>query len=160
MMKPQTILRPSPNFSRVNPRMVTCIVLHATATPKVESPLDWLCNPKSKVSAHYVVDTNGDIYHLVLDEHVAWHAGASIWRGASGVNLFSVGIEIVNDNTGKMPYPPAQVKATRDLVRYLMDTYGVSVDDVVRHADIAPGRKNDPLGFDLAAFKASLQEAA
>ena len=37
-----------------------------------------------------------------------------------------------------------------------MDEYGVEADDVVRHADVAPGRKNDPLDFDMDAFRGGL----
>jgi len=155
-LKPLTIWRPSPNFREANGRAVTCIVLHATATPSLASPLSWLCDPASKVSAHYLIGTDGELYHLVLDNNIAWHAGVSEWKGRESVNSFSVGIEMVNDNTGHMVYPEAQVAACADVVRYLMDEYDVKAEDVVRHADVAPGRKNDPLGFDMAGFRGRL----
>jgi len=69
------------------------------------------------------------------------------------MNNCSIGIELVNANDGKMIYPDAQVKVCADLVKYLCETYNVSLDNVVTHADIAPGRKNDPLGFDMEGFR-------
>jgi len=156
MEKPQSIWHPSPNFNDGRSKPVSCIVLHATATPGLASPLAWLCNMASKVSAHYLIDLDGTIYHLVLDENTAWHAGVSEWKGDPNVNHFSVGIELVNANDGKMPYPDAQVVACAGLVAYLMDEFDVKAEDVVRHADIAPGRKNDPLGFDMGGFKRRL----
>jgi N-acetyl-anhydromuramyl-L-alanine amidase AmpD len=66
---------------------------------------------------------------------------------------------MVNDNTGHMPYSEAQVAACAEICRYLMDEYDVQAEDVVRHADVAPGRKNDPLGFDMDGFRKRIKEA-
>lgn len=157
-MKPRTIWYPSPNFHRRRAldQKISCIVLHATATDNIRSPLDWLCNVDSRVSAHYLIGTDGAIYHLVLDEHTAWHAGHSEWKGNYNVNHFSIGIELVNANDGEMPYPEAQIAACAEVCRYLMDEYDITAEDVVRHADVAPGRKNDPLGFDMDGFRRRL----
>ena len=155
-MKSQAIWHPSPNYRSVSERPITCIVLHATATPGLQSPLDWLCNPESKVSAHYLIGTDGVLYHLVMDRDIAWHAGESEWKGQKFVNNFSVGIEMVNANDGKMIYSESQVAKCAALVQALKYEFGIKAEDVVRHADIAPGRKNDPLGFDMDAFRARL----
>ena len=155
-MKPNVICHPSPNFKLEPNRAISCLVLHATETSSLSSPLSWLCDPKSQVSAHYLIDIDGTIYQLVDDRHTAWHAGKSEWDGIPGVNHFSIGIEMVNLNDGKMPYPEPQVAACADLVKFLVETYKVSLHDIVRHADIAPGRKNDPLGFDMEGFKRRL----
>ncbi len=159
VMKPETIWRPSPNFRETAGRKISCIVIHATATEKIASPLAWLCNPDSKVSAHYLIDTNGDIYHLVLDEHIAWHAGVSEWKGRDGVNPISIGIELVNLNDGQMEYPKEQVFVCAKLCKYLQAEHGIATKDIVSHADVAPGRKDDPLGFDWDAFRESLAAA-
>lgn len=172
-MKPQTIWNPSPNYSVLPGRKVSLIVIHATGTAHLASPLACLCDPNAKDaqgnpdrrSAHYLIDTNGDIYHLVLDEHVAWHAGVSKWKGMEflgksglpSVNRCSVGIELVNLNDGKMVYPPEQKAAAARLVKYLKDEHGVSSDNVVGHLDVAPGRKDDPRGFDLAGFRKTVE---
>src|SRR5262245_29428807 len=69
--------------------------------------------PLPRVSAHYVVAENGDIYSLVPEEHRAWHAGASSWEGEGDVNARSIGIEIVNGghDFGLPEFPAAQIDA-------------------------------------------------
>ncbi len=162
-MKPETIWWPSPNFRETNGRKVSCIVIHATAGGLTGS-LEELCDPKpthpkDRVSAHYVIDTNGDIYHLVLDQHIAWHAGISEWKGKDSVNVFSVGIELVNPDDGQTPYPKEQVYICAKLCKYLKTEFGIEDDDIVGHADVAPGRKPDPRGFDWDAFREALAAA-
>jgi N-acetyl-anhydromuramyl-L-alanine amidase AmpD len=156
MQKPMTVWRPSPNFAVLPGRKVECVVIHATATPSLASPLAWLCDPKSKVSAHYLIDLDGAIYHLVLDEHVAWHAGVSSWKGRHNVNQFSVGIELVSKNDGT-PYPGEQVYACAKVCRYLQEEHGIADSDIVSHAMVAPGRKNDPLGFDFTILRQTMK---
>ena len=38
-----------------------------------------LCNLKSKVSSHFVINENGKVYRLVHNNKIAWHAGKSSW---------------------------------------------------------------------------------
>ena len=141
------------------------IVIHSTATASLSSPLAWLCDPTSKASAHYLIDLDGTIFQLVLDENIAWHAGISQWKGRehvnpkSGiptVNNCSIGIELVNANTGQMEYPKEQIYACAQLCKYLREEYGVAECDIIGHKDVAPGRKNDPLGFDWEVFRQGL----
>ena len=40
-----------------------------------------LKNLKSKVSCHYFIREEWDIYRMVEDNKIAWHAGKSKWRG-------------------------------------------------------------------------------
>ncbi|MFA5936697.1 MAG: N-acetylmuramoyl-L-alanine amidase [Candidatus Paceibacterota bacterium] len=146
----------SPNKQTMKSRPISVIVIHATATPSLASPLAWLCDPKSRVSAHYLIDVTGDIYQLVDDMDIAWHAGTSMWNGIHGVNSISIGIELVNANDGKMPYSQAQVAAVTELVKSLSYQHGVKPEDVVAHYDVAPGRKNDPVGFDFETLRSEL----
>ena len=152
---------PSPNFHKG--RKVRCVVLHATATSAAASPKAWLTDPKSKVSAHYIVDRDGAIYRLVAEEDVAWHAGESRWNDRPDVNDFSVGIEMVNANDGVQPYPEAQQAATAWLVAEVLKRHRLAPSAVVGHLDIAPGRKTDPAAFpwdDLQARLPALLGAA
>ena len=48
------IERPSPNFNDRRGR-INFVVEHYTAMNSAESAVEWLCNPKSQVSSHYVV---------------------------------------------------------------------------------------------------------
>ncbi|MES2671637.1 MAG: N-acetylmuramoyl-L-alanine amidase [Pseudomonadota bacterium] len=73
------------------------IVLHDTASGlSSSSPINWLTDPASKVSAHVVIARDGTITQLVPFNVKAWHAGQSIWKGRPLLNGFSVGLEIVN----------------------------------------------------------------
>jgi len=72
------------------------IVLHETAGRlRKGSSIDWLCNPKAKASAHFVVERDGAIVQLADLDARTWHAGRSSWRGFAGLNDYSVGIEVV-----------------------------------------------------------------
>jgi len=49
-----------------------------------------------KVSAHLVLDRDGDLTQMIPFNKRAWHAGPSRFMGYSGLNSYSIGIEIVN----------------------------------------------------------------
>jgi N-acetyl-anhydromuramyl-L-alanine amidase AmpD len=134
------------------------IVLHATASG-LTSALNWLRNPQRdnpsrRVSSHDLIAKNGTVYVLVDDAREAWHAGASFWRGRSNINRFSIGVEIVNLNNGKDPYPEAQYESTlqRVVQRCKVWTIEPTRDTVVAHYDISPGRKTDPVSFPIDQF--------
>ena len=55
---------PSPNFDERS-LPVTMLVLHYTGMPDAASAINWLANPESKVSAHYVVTEDGQIIRMV-----------------------------------------------------------------------------------------------
>ena len=76
----------------------TVIIMHDTAgrLDPITS-VDWLTNKAAKASAHLVVGRNpGEIWQLAPFNRQTWHAGKSIYKGRSGVNLFGIGIEFVN----------------------------------------------------------------
>ncbi len=120
------------------------LVLHHTAQP-LDVSLDLL--RFGRVSAHYVVDTNGDIYRLVSEDRVAWHAGLSWWGDARALNATSIGIEIVNMDGNIHDYPEAQREAVIGLCRGILGRHpGIEPRNVVGHSDVSPRRKDDPGG--------------
>lgn len=139
------IWTPSPNFSeRTLP--VSILVLHYTGMKSGAAAIDWLANPASKVSSHYVVDEDGTVVHMVEEDKRAQHAGISHWRGITDVNSASIGIEIVNPGHewGYRPFPEEQMAALIPLVAEIVKTYTIEPRNVVGHSDIAPARKQDP----------------
>ena len=108
---------PSPNFDeRTLP--VSLLVLHYTGMESGSAALERMCDPAAKVSAHYMVEEDGRIFHLVDEDKRAWHAGVSEWAGESNINSASIGIEIVNGGhdcplpSGELPpYPDVQINA-------------------------------------------------
>lgn len=126
------------------------IVLHYTV-------LDWEKSLKvlttgGQVSAHYLVRDNPVASYALVDENRrAWHAGASFWAGNTNLNSASIGIEIVNagyvDGPGGRvyaPFPQAQVDEVIALVRDIQKRHNIRPERIIGHADIAPGRKQDP----------------
>lgn len=139
------IWTPSPNFSeRTLP--ISILVLHYTGMKSGAAAIDWLANPASKVSAHYVVDEDGTVVHMVQEDKRAQHAGVSYWRGLTDINSASIGIEIVNPGHewGYRPFPEAQMAALLPLVAEITRTYSIEPRNVVGHSDVAPARKQDP----------------
>jgi len=136
---------PSPNFDeRTLP--VSIIVLHYTGMQDGASAIERLADPESKVSAHYVVDEDGQVTRMVAEDKRARHAGVSHWRGITDVNSASIGIEIVNPghDWGYRPFPEEQMESVIRLVSDIKERYGVTRGNVVGHSDVAPARKRDP----------------
>ena len=136
---------PSPNFN-VRALPVSMLVLHYTGMPDAASAIDRLKDPDAQVSAHYVVDEDGQVLRMVPEEHRAWHAGSSYWRGITDVNSASIGIEIVNPGHefGYRPFPEEQMDAVVRLVADIKDRHDIPRANVVGHSDVAPARKQDP----------------
>lgn len=148
---------PSPHFDMRPPDVVVdCVVLHSTVTTTVEETVRVFLDPVRKVSAHFIVGKEGQIVQMVPVEMRAWHAGISELEGISGVNAYSVGIEMVNRNDGRDPYPKAQYEAVAGLLRFLRSRYAIPDSRIVSHAQVAlpKGRKSDPLGFDFDRVRA------
>lgn len=136
---------PSPNFDeRTNP--VTILVLHYTGMEDAASAIARLRDPEARVSAHYLVAEDGQVLRLVAEDKRAWHAGRSYWRGTTGLNDHSIGIEIVNPGheLGYRAFPDVQIESVIQLVAGIKERYGITRGNVVGHSDIAPTRRQDP----------------
>lgn len=136
---------PSPNFdTRALP--ISMLVLHYTGMENGAAALARMCDPAAKVSAHYMIEEDGQIHRLVADTDRAWHAGVSSWGGVTDVNSASIGIEIVNGghDFGLPDFPAAQIDAVIALSQDLIAQHGIQPWQVVGHSDIAPDRKQDP----------------
>ena len=139
------IERQSPNFNerKVPPDMV---VLHYTGMQTAEAALERMCDPAAAVSAHYAVGEGGEVWRLVPEERRAWHAGVSFWKGETGLNDVSIGIEIVNPGHefGYRDFPRAQVDAVIGLLDGIRERWEIPDHRILGHSDIAPERKEDP----------------
>ncbi len=122
------------------------IVLHYTGMESAAAACDWLCNPGSGVSCHYLVEEDGNIIQMVEEDMRAWHAGLSSWRGAADINSRSVGIEIQNPGhgLGYRDFPDAQMGAVIALCRDIGKRHDIPARNIVGHSDVAPARKIDP----------------
>jgi N-acetylmuramoyl-L-alanine amidase len=136
---------PSPNHD-ARPQPIDMLVLHYTGMVSGAAAIARLRDPVAKVSSHYVVEEDGAVFRLVPEERRAWHAGISHWRGETGLNGRSIGIEIVNPGHefGYRPFPALQMAAVCDLCLAILARHPIRARDVVAHSDIAPDRKEDP----------------
>ena len=58
---------PSPNFDARGAN-IDMVILHYTGMPTGAEALARLQSPEAKVSAHYLVEENGDVYTIVKSE--------------------------------------------------------------------------------------------
>lgn len=141
---------PSPNHDdRPDGAPVDMLILHYTGMRSGAAAIDRLCDPAAKVSAHYMVEEDGRVFRLVPESRRAWHAGISHWRGASGLNARSIGIEVVNPGHehGYRPFAALQMAALCDLCLGILARHPIPAWNVVGHSDVAPDRKEDPGEF-------------
>jgi N-acetylmuramoyl-L-alanine amidase len=138
---------PSPNHdARPDGAPVDMLILHYTGMDSGAAAIARLRDPDAKVSAHYVVEEDGRILRLVPEDRRAWHAGVSQWRGMTGLNARSIGIEVVNPGHahGYRPFPALQMAALCDLCLDILARHPIPPRHVLAHSDIAPDRKEDP----------------
>lgn len=112
---------------------IDLIVIHSTRSGRTNGPngipwttineaqttVQWFINPRSQVSAHLVVDGNGNWYYCVPWEYAAWHAGY--------LNNRSIGIELCQA-TPDIPYTDIQIARLVEACRWLCREYGIPRD--------------------------------
>lgn len=162
---------PSPNFNyrpqNVTPRL---LVIHNISLPPAQfgggyikdfflNRLNSATHPyfetikAMQVSAHLLIERDGQMVQFVSFDQRAWHAGASEYYGATECNDFSIGIEM--EGTDDIPYTDRQyhqlAKVTDALLRYYPQ---MLPEHITGHSDIAPERKTDPgIAFNWDYFK-------
>lgn len=138
---------PSPNFNRrQGGRPPDLLVIHYTGMETMAGALDRLTDRQARVSAHYLISEEGQLFQLVGEEKRAWHAGVSSWRGERDINSRSIGIELVNPGQefGYRPFPERQLARLEALAVDLVARYDIKPQNIVGHSDVAPERKSDP----------------
>ena len=138
----------SPNFDQKkrSSKSIKLLVIHYTGMQSERESIMRLCNPKYKVSSHFVINQNGKIYRLVPDHQTAWHAGKSCWGKYKNLNKNSIGIELVNkghefDYTN---FKKKQLSSLIKICKILIKKYKIKKRNIVGHSDISPLRKIDP----------------
>jgi N-acetylmuramoyl-L-alanine amidase len=136
----------SPNFDDRKGEPLDMVVLHYTDMLSAQAAIDHLCKRESKVSAHYVVAEDGEVFQLVDEANRAWHAGESSWRGHSNINSRSIGIEIANPGHthGYRAFPELQMQSVIELCHAIQARHDIPPRNIVGHSDVAFLRKMDP----------------
>ncbi len=118
----------SPNHSSRNGARIDKVVLHCTEASLASTLMEFQRPDGRQVSAHYVIDRNGDIYQMVPDAERANHC--------MGANESSIGIEHVGTETDTLT--PPQAAASAALIRWLLEQYHIPRTNVFGH-DFTPG---------------------
>jgi len=106
---------------------------------------------KYHVSSHYVIGRDGTIYQLVKEKDVAFQAGkSSLPDGRTNVNSCSIGIELITSKDSLDAPTQTQIISLVALVKDIQSRYKINF--VLRHSDIAPGRKTDPWNMNWEDF--------
>ena len=96
-----------------------------------------------QVSAHLLIERTGRVIQFVPFNKRAWHAGLSSFEGREQCNDFSIGIEL--EGTDDQLFTDEQYEQLSNITQQLVSVYpSISLDRIVGHSDIAPGRKTDP----------------
>ena len=122
------------------------VIIHYTGMQSEIESINRLKNPKYKVSCHYLINRKGDIFQMVGDRRIAWHAGKSRWKKFVNLNNNSIGIELVNKGHqfGYQNFSMKQIQSLTLLCKNLKKKYSLKEENFLGHSDIAPLRKIDP----------------
>jgi N-acetyl-anhydromuramoyl-L-alanine amidase len=151
--------RPSPFFnSRPKEAKIDLIVIHGISLPPrhfggnainqlflgtLNTDLPEFADLQGvEVSAHLLIRRDGQVIQYVPFNERAWHAGKSQFQEKSNCNDFSVGIEL--EGCDDIPYTKEQYRQLAGILQLFQRLWGISVDRIVGHVDIAPDRKTDP----------------
>lgn len=117
----------SPNHSNRAGADIDTIVVHYTTAGNVQSTINHFLNPASEVSAHYIIDKNGDIYQMVKDGDKAFHA--------TRANRTSIGIEHVAKVGDRLT--EVQEKSSIQLIKWLMTEYKIPKENIKAHKQVS-----------------------
>ena len=141
-------VKKSVNFSKKTRSLkkIKFLIIHYTGMQSTRVSMNRLKDPRSKVSCHYFIGRNGDVYRMINDNKVAWHAGQSRWQDIKNLNNHSIGIEIQNKGhrIKYQNFTKKQISSLIKLIKILMKKYKIKKDNILGHSDIAPLRKIDP----------------
>lgn len=137
------------NFQDKNStKRIKYIVIHYVgATGGAKANADYFYSTYRGVSAHYFVGHKGEIWQVVDDADVAWHCGTTgKYYHSTCRNSNSLGIEMCcrKDAKGNWYFEEETVKATIELVQYLMKKYNIKIENVLRHYDITHKKCPEP----------------
>ena len=151
---------PSPNFDeRPKNAVIDLIVIHAISLPVgcyntqliKDLFLNCLDSGKDeflesirdlKVSSHFLITRKGALIQFVPTDKRAWHAGISAYKGRENCNDFSIGIEL--EGCDDEEFEKSQYYSLSRLINFLSRDLQINKQNIVSHAEIAPGRKTDP----------------
>ncbi len=139
----QVEFRQSPNVSS-GTKDIRFIVLHYDGASNETSAVNWLTDPRSKVSCDLHISKAGKVVQMARFNQITWHVGSSAWKGLTGLNKYAIGIEQQNENA-KSEWTETQILKCIEVCKALVAAYP-SITEILAHSEVATpaGRKDDP----------------
>lgn len=135
------IERLSPHFT-ASPAHERLGVLFHHSVKSFEDTIAYMLNPANEVSYHVLIAGDGTRCTLVRDEHIAWHAGVSVFHGRSRCNDFLLGLAFAGD-TYAVPLTQAQLDSAREWLTARWAKHRWIPEWMTDHRQVAPVRKDD-----------------
>jgi N-acetyl-anhydromuramyl-L-alanine amidase AmpD len=164
-MENEIIEKKSPNFKTGRENFEPKAFVIHVSEGNFQGTLNWCLNPSTKVSYHFLVKEDGQIYKLVDTENTAWHAGLAVkptWTGHTigrNPNLETIGIAFAGFASEGPSLP--QILAIRELILELSAVHRIPLDrkNIIGHNEIradkiCPGPK---LSLDAVSFLCQLK---
>lgn len=149
----------SGNFTPGRSQNIAYIVIHYTANngDTAKNNCLYFQNNVVKASSHYFVDEN-EAVQSVQDSDTAWHCGASSYVHPTCRNANSIGVELCSrqDAEGTYYFLKETQQRAAELVRQLMETYGIPAENVLRHYDVTGKKCPAPYVENPAAWQSFL----
>ncbi len=145
---------PSPHFASTPRHERRGVCFHHSVLGFSET-IAHMQEPESRVSYHLLIAPDGARARLVSEEHVAWHAGVSVFQGREGCNAFLLGVAFAGD-TYAAPLTEAQIESALEWLEARWAERGWSLGWITDHRQIAPGRKDDLAPAEWTRLRAAI----
>lgn len=113
------------------------IVIHHTAWWTFASNMKYLSSNPAQASVHFVVWENEERGKIWDPKDILWHAWNGSWWECNNVNTEFLWIEVVWYGE----FNQWQFIALTDLVQYLMWTFNIPKEMIIRHSDCTQDRE-------------------
>lgn len=138
------------------------VVHYVGATGSARNNAEYFYSGYRAASAHYFVGFDSEeniIMQVVDDKNISWHCGGGL-QGSGGASFYkkclnsnSIGIELCcKKKDGKWYFEDGTIKTAQELVKSLMDKYGIGIDHVIRHYDVTGKICPEPYVRDAKAW--------
>ncbi|MCB9713880.1 MAG: N-acetylmuramoyl-L-alanine amidase [Myxococcales bacterium] len=158
-VKPEWWKDPGSAARRGGTATLGILVLHCTGGPRLGNALNRFFSRRggsyTSAGANYILDVDGHLIKLTADDRTKVHAGIGRWGSEHDMINASLGVEIINPNTGdpddymaraQTPYTEEQYATVLRLAREIVAAYPGIGPRILGHCDVATGNAQGQSG--------------